>query len=413
MIPRFPLALAVLGSFAGCTLDASVVSTRRGAESTTGGTADDSSDGGSSSTTDAGTAGTSPYGKVKPWSSINPFATDTYQEHRFDWCLPPAYDAALNPSERNGCKTANTTENRNWTVTLLVDRSESMNEPLPGSNLSKWLSIRSALELMIDEPRGFLDQWSLMTFAANGSEDTLVNCNSASYAAGEVATSFANKLNITPLLMEFDLATPIAPIRPTAAALEAAIAHSQTNAALFGNASRPSVVLITDGLPYGCFSGSEESQLINVATSATTDAPVYVVQLGNNFDLTRVAEAGKTNEPYVVIGGDVVRQLVKIFRRILYPAPSNCELWGTFDRKVVNPAALLDFEMVMRSRYTGSKLAPPLLPSPEACSTSPVGGFWVADSGNATEPYSIGVCPCTCAAMGSSEDTTATMFCSY
>lgn len=419
---RRRFAIIALVAAAGCTFDASVVRTHAdpdgtgaasnagGAGEPFGGAAGAVNPGGGSGATAAGGAALG--GK--------PVVPDLWQEHRYDWCMPPAYDFTLAHVPGSGCQEASSIQRDHRTVTILLDRSESMRHALPGASVSKWLSVRNALGLMAFEPTGFLDKWSLMTFANTPKgDDPSIVCDPTSYVPGTAVLVNPPRLtSVNTLIRDFDATSPTAPLRPTAIALQAAIAQTEASAAALGNGTRPSVVLITDGLPYGCHSGSEETDLKNVVAAANpagaaSFTPVHVIQLGDQFDLTEVARLGNTEAPYVILGGDVARQLVKILRRIFYPAPTNCKTWINFEKKINNRGALVDVEVIMESRYTGSALALPLLTSEGACASSPAGGFWITDSGISSEPYQISMCPCTCAAMGTADKTTATMYCSY
>jgi hypothetical protein len=343
-------------------------------------------------------------------------STDPYGETRYDWCLPPVYDPMLAPTYPVCANSPSTTLNPfRWTATILVDRSWSMRDPLPGSDTSKWIGVRNALTAMEQEPVGFLDQWSLMAFAADDTTAVGTNCVATQYAATAPVTQTGSHINTFALQAAFDTWKPSALMRPTAAALQAAIADAQQNAALLRGFSTPIVILITDGFPYGCSAGTELAQLTQIV-SAINSPPaldytkVFVIQLGDNFDLTLVAQAGQTERPLVISGGKIDRQLIRILRRILYPGPTDCENWRWLSRSDANGARNLDFDIRIASAYTNTLLAPPHLASAGDCSESPAGGFFITDNGD-NQPYMVGLCPCTCAAMGTNSDVTLTMYC--
>jgi len=137
---------------------------------------------------------------------------------------------------------------------------------------------------------------------------------------------------------------------------------------------------------------------------------VFVVQLGDNFDLTLVAQAGKTERPFVISGGKIDRQLIRILRRILYPGPTDCANWRWLSRSDANGATKLDFDIQFKSAYTNTLLSPPHLLSAADCSGSPAGGFFITDNGD-NQPYMVGLCPCTCAALGTNSEVTLAMHC--
>jgi hypothetical protein len=390
------ILLTCLGWVGGCDLNAPVV--KLPAE---GGTAGSAGQG----VTAGGTSATG--------GSVNP--ADPYGESRYDWCLPPAYDPMLAPSEECGIPFTDS-NSLNLTVTILLDRSLSMQKPLPGSSTSKWIGVRNALSRLAAEQPGFLDQWSLMAFARTDTFAADENCIEGSYQAFAPTRQVDQpKLDVKAILEQFDSLQPTALIRPTAAALYDAIADAQHNALSFNGTSMAAVVLITDGPPYGCASATEMDDLIEVARNANVatvenETQIHVIQLGDGYDLSPVAQTGEKNRHYLVSGGDVGRQLVKIIRRIIYPGPSNCARWMGVPRKSVNGARSVDFTVIMESEYTHSELAPPHLASAADCDTSPAGGFWVADTGT-DEPYMIGFCPCTCAAVGTDSYTIVKMYC--
>lgn len=397
---RRVVLLTSLGLIPSCGMEAPLV--RQRLEVELGGMAGQGASGGGSTAGGTAAGGSS--------------STDAYGETRYDWCLPPAYDPMLAPTYPLCEYSPSTTINPfRWTATVLVDRSMSMRNPLPGSDTSKWIGVRNALTLMEDEPTGLLDQWSLMAFAADDSMGADSNCEAGRYTATPPVSQAGPRINADPLQAAFDTFKPNAPLRPTAAALRAAIADAQHNAALLGGVSTPLVILITDGFPYGCSAGTELEQLTEVVAAinsptALNYTPVFVVQLGDNFDLTLVAQAGKTETPFVVSGGKIDRQLIRILRRILYPGPTDCDHWRWISRNDARGATKLDFDIQIDSAYTNTVLYPPHLASADSCADSPAGGFWVNDSGD-NQPYMVGLCPCTCAAMGTNRAATLMMYC--
>jgi hypothetical protein len=291
-----------------------------------------------------------------------------------------------------------------WTATVLLDRSLSMQTVLPGSKTSKWDGVRSGLAQLSNEPQGFLRQLSLMTFAPI--EDTRDPCDWTSYETSATTPQASPKLNVNPILAVFDSLLPNSFLRPTAAALDAAIRDAQNTASQWIGAT-PIAILITDGLPYGCSSGTELERLADVVSAVNIPTVlnytlVYVIQLGDGYDLSPVADAGKTGTAYVISGGAIDRQLVRILRRILYPVLPNCSAWRTIPWNQVRGATVLDFEIEMQSAYASDRLSPLRLQSEQDCAQSPAGGFWVKNSVE-DQAYVIGLCPCTCAAMGTDQ----------
>lgn len=400
------LLVASLESTAGCGLDAPIVRLPRPID--TAGTAGQFSTAfaGQASGGDVGGNGAATGG----WRNSDPYSTN-----RYDWCLPPIYDPMQVPSYPVCDFPIQMRTPWRWSATILLDRAMSMGNPLPGSKTSKWVGVRNALSLMADEPTGFLDQWSLMAFANVDELDASQNCDLASYTASAPAAQTLPRINVAAIQAAFDGLTPSAKMRPTAAALEAAIADAQRNAEPLKGASTPIVILITDGLPFGCSAGTELDSLAKVVAAVNSPTainytPVYVVQLGDHFDLNPVAAAGKTDQAFVISGGEIDRQLVKILRRILYPQPTPCDAWYGIPKSNAKGASHLDFDIRMESAYTNSVLYPPHLESAEDCEKSPAGGFWVTDKGE-SQPFLVGLCPCTCAAMGTDRYTTLTMYC--
>ncbi|HEY5955119.1 MAG TPA: vWA domain-containing protein [Polyangiaceae bacterium] len=396
-----------------CTVDSVVVRQARESGGETSALAGAAALGGNEATNAGGSSGT---------DGAN-YPIDPYHQDQYDWCQPPVEDTwytTTNPSQpppREVVGSCSIPQTQYWSVTLLVDRSLSMNERLPDSRTTKWVAIHHAIEFLSNEPTGFVQQLSLMTFAASDAFETESNCNVSAYQATPSVYQHPPKLNVRSLMPALEQSSPTASLRPTGAALRAAIVDARTKSQAYGGDSRPMVVLLTDGSPYGCASGSESQQLVDGIRAEDPElsanfVPIHVVQLGNQFDLTELAKAGGTPAPYVISGGQVDLQLVKILRRILFSPPAHCDNLCSIAKPSLRPGAQLDFAVTIESAYyvgssVNSSLDVPQVGSSEDCATSPSGGFWVTDSG---VDYSIGVCPCTCAAMGSGFKTTANIF---
>jgi hypothetical protein len=348
---------------------------------------------------------------------------DPYRQDQYDWCQPPLEDTWLATSNqglvtpREVVGSCAIPQTQYWSITLLVDRSLSMNQQLPSSRMTKWVAVHNAIEFLGNEATGFVQQLSLMTFAASDAFDTDSNCAVASYVASPALYQHPPKLSVKAMLPLLEKSPAMALLRPTAVAVRAALADARAKALAYGGDSRPTVVLITDGEPYGCASGNEAQRLLDQISAdnpvgSADFVPIHVVQLGNAFDLTELAKVGGTEAPFVISGGQIDLQLVKILRRILFPPPPRCESLCSIAKPNLRAGARLAFSVTLESAYyfgnsVNNALAVPQVGSSADCAHSPTGGFWVLDSG---ADFSIGVCPCTCAALGSAFKTTTTVY---
>jgi hypothetical protein len=152
-------------------------------------------------------------------------------------------------------------------------------------------------------------------------------------------------------------------------------------------------VLITAGGPTGC--NDSLSALTQIAgEAAQSRRPVYVVQLGNDFDLNVAAHAGSNGPVYLIAGADIAAQLALILQDLTPRLASTLPM-----PPIGDPAYEFDLQKteVVLHFWNESVLQRGLVPrlgSTEDCDLSPNGGWYFDTPDNQLR---IALCPCTSA----------------
>jgi hypothetical protein len=279
---------------------------------------------------------------------------------------------------------------------VLVDQSTSMGDPVRGG--SKWSAVAGALDAFIQAPAS---AGTLMGFQFFGLPSSLAtqgaisdSCDPADYAMPDV------EIGALPGNADALRASLAAHGPSTGSPLEPALKGALEHAAAWGAKNTdaiPIVVVVTDGLPYGC--GSTVDGAAAVAATGTTGSvlsglrpsdgvPTFVIGIGgSNANLDVLAEGGGTDHPYWVDpAGNFSDAFVQALAAVRTSHRFPCSYaipqpdGGTLDLGRVN---------VTYGDIIGQ------VPDPAACDAS--GGWYYAP---ADAPDRIILCPSTCDALG-------------
>lgn len=363
------------------------------------------STGGTSALSVGGSAG-------RPSSTVDP-----------SWCIAPAFDAIASPSAQS-CQTdaadavIHSIRERVTFSALAIafDRTTTMQQPLTSGGESKWDGVGDAIRLLTNhEPAGFLSGISWVASPVADGPDPLTNCDERNLQVHTNWPQSASTINNSEIIGALNPAQTTLDGRPGDVALAATASMRSTGSGLLAalrearrmatqdksHVVTPVVVLISDGMPNGCGDWDDIDQLSVVLTEMNPPAsngfaPIHVIQLGADFDLTPLAVAGGTDRPHVISQGPIGPQLAHAIRGILYPPSKDCRI--ALDLRWRDPSLEPPSRFALRieSPYTTSATAPPFLASADGCDNSPSGGFWVRE----LEPmnYVVELCPCTCGA---------------
>jgi hypothetical protein len=275
---------------------------------------------------------------------------------------------------------------------IMMDRSVSMNELVPGTNQTRWAALRSAVEGFVAKAAGSTIRAGIGFFGRSGARDDAIDCDASAYANPSVEIGALSDVG-SQLTAAID-ATPPGGLTPTLPALQGALSHARLWAQSHpGRAT--SVVLVTDGFPTQCQSPVSISDIAAVASDARSAAPfvrTFVIGVAAGFNLDSIAQAGGTNHAYLVDESDVSASFEHTLSNIS-DSRISCEYQIP---AAPNPNVALDPEQVqlVYSPVSGVPEQVPRIASSSACGRNPNGG-WYYD--NPSNPTRISVCPCTCA----------------
>jgi hypothetical protein len=356
-----------------------------GGSSATGG----SSTGGSSATGGSSTGGTGTGGTGTGGSSGGNGGSGAYPT---DACEGFAFDANGQGGEGgDSACTGVSTEAESVPVDLFImmDRSVSMGNPVPGTGMTRWQALQQAVEEFASSSNGDI-RAGIGFFGVTGGQDDEIDCDTSRYAkpvveigdladVGDDLVAAMNKMKPGGL-------TPAGPA--LAGALEYASSWAEDNV---GRAT--AVVLVSDGYPTQC-QPQAVSALADMAEMAHKNAPfvrTYVIGLGGDFNLDAIALSGGTHAAFLVDEGDFASSFTKALGNVtntklaceyaLPPAPDG------------NQDLDLDKVQVTYTSADDSTEEIPSLTGINGCANSANGGWYYDDPQN---PTSILVCPCTC-----------------
>lgn len=275
---------------------------------------------------------------------------------------------------------------------IMMDRSVSMNELVPGTSQTRWQALRVAVEHFVEQAKGSSIRAGIGFFGRSGARDDALDCDAGAYATPSV--EIGNLADVGKQLIAAIDATPPGGLTPTLPALQGALQHAREWAVAHpGRAT--SVVLVTDGFPTQCQSPVSIADISAVASAARTAAPfvrTFVIGLAAGFNLDSIAVAGGTNHAYLVDEGDVSTSFARTLSNISdssivceYEVPSTTD-----------PNLMLDYDhlQLVYSPASGAAEEVPRLEAGSSCGRNPNGG-WYYD--NPLKPAHLLVCPCTCA----------------
>jgi hypothetical protein len=268
-----------------------------------------------------------------------------------------------------------------------LDKSKSMMRVDPGTTMSRWGAVSSALDTFINAPLSAGLGAGIGFFPRTGPNGDL--CSTADYAfpvvpigtLPGVAPSILKAISVQTLLS----GTPMTP------ALDGAHVYARSRVVSQPDHT-PAVVMVTDGIPHDC--GSSVPGTAAVAASAVSGSPpirTYVLGVGPSLEsLNMIAAAGGTTQAYLVVKGGEAALLAQL--EAIRTSALACEY--------VFPAGTRTrFDVATVTTQTGVDAGPitvDRVASAEACG----GGLgWFYDnpvSPDDPPPTKITLCPSSC-----------------
>lgn len=274
---------------------------------------------------------------------------------------------------------------------VIMDRSQSMAEPVKGGTMTRWEALRDAVKSFTEAPGAAQIRAGIGFFSLSGSGDDGHDCEPGAYAAPSVPIGLVSEIG-PDLVAAIDDVAP-GGFTPTVPAVQGAISYARSWAQ--DNPGRATlVVLVTDGFPTQC---EKDPGRISEATRDGYESPehirTFVIGVGDvaKFNLDNYARAGGTVSAYLTDAGDVTSSFVGALNNITNSALS-CEylLPPPPDGMRLDTAKV----QVVYTPSSGEAEEVPSITSLGACAKNPNGGWYYDD---AEHPSKITVCPCTCA----------------
>lgn len=289
-------------------------------------------------------------------------------------------------------------------VFILMDRSDSMKELVPGGTVTRWEAIRQAVSGFVndEEVRARGIRVGLQFFAITYTYHPDINCNVDLYAEPKVSIG---NLETTgqQILEEIDaMGLQLGGGTPTLPALQGAYRYTRTWAASPESGERPVVVvLVTDGFSNECQESIDIPAIANEVREEFVGEPsIRTLAVGMRRtaegNLDQIAEAGGTVDP-VFLGEEdsaapLLERLLDITlndmpcKHAIPAAPTRTEF---IDFNEVRMVYWPDIDVVDEVQEI------PKATNRAACTASAVGGWYYHPEGS-SEPTEIHVCPCTC-----------------
>lgn len=283
---------------------------------------------------------------------------------------------------------------------IMMDRSISQGEALPGTDMTRWEALRDAVSAFAESAADSDIRVGIGFFGRTGGKDDALDCDVDYYAEPQVAIGPLGEVS-EDLITAIEDQVPSG-LTPTLPALQGA--HRYAREYALDNPERVvSVVLVTDGYPTQCTAVVSVSDLVDVAEEARTTAPyvrTFVIGLAAAGNLNSIARAGGTNGAYLVDEGDTTASFRQALENITNsPVPCTFEIPEPPSQgEVINPEEV----QVVYSPASGEPEEIPRLPSSAACGDQRAtnGGWYYNDNDN---PTSINVCGCTCSRFGAGQ----------
>jgi hypothetical protein len=274
---------------------------------------------------------------------------------------------------------------------IMMDRSISMGNPVPGTNLTRWQALEQAVSDFAQSNSGADIRAGIGFFGVTGGSDDEIDCNQGNYSKPAVSIDTLDQAGPA-IVSAMDAMVP-GGLTPSGPALTGALAYAASWATAHpGRAT--AVVLVTDGYPTQC-QPQTVSGLADIAQQAHLSAPyvrTYVIGLGGDFNLDAIALSGGTHAAFKVDEGNISSSFSKALANVsnsklaceyaLPPAPSGNEKLD-----------LTEVQVTYTTPGDASTEEIPVISGIDACTDAKNGG-WYYD--NPSDPTSILVCPCTC-----------------
>lgn len=275
-------------------------------------------------------------------------------------------------------------------VFVMMDRSQSMGEPVEGSSMTRWEALHDAVRSFAEDPSAADIRAGIGFFSLSGSGDDGGDCSPDAYAEPRVPIGLISEVGLD-LVDAMDGMTPggFTPIVP---AVKGAISYARAWA--HDNPGRATlVVLVTDGFPTQCESDPDQiTQATRAGYESAERIRTFVIGVGDvaKFNLDNYARAGGTLHAYLTDAGDVTRTFVDALNNITNrDLACEYQLPAPPDGMKLDPAKV----QVVYTPSTGSAEEVPSIAGLGACSKNVNGGWYYDDL---EHPTKISVCPCTC-----------------
>ncbi|HET9957682.1 MAG TPA: vWA domain-containing protein [Polyangiaceae bacterium] len=281
---------------------------------------------------------------------------------------------------------------------IMMDRSVSMNELVPGTQTRRWDALHDAVEAFVNSDSIGSIGAGIGFFGISGAKDDTLDCSVERYAEPTVEIGPLSETG--PDLVQAMADTVPGGLTPTTPALQGAIQYAKGWAK--GHPGRATVVvLVTDGYPTQCPDQPSISAIADAAREGYQGTPSirsFVIGLAAGFNLNNIAQAGGTKSAYLVDEGDVTNTFTNALLNITnskiaceYEMPTSSDVDMEVDPSKVQ---------IIYKPASGGQEEVPRLDSVTQCAINPNGG-WYYD--NPSDPRSIKVCPCTCSRFQAGE----------
>lgn len=274
---------------------------------------------------------------------------------------------------------------------VIMDRSQSMAEPVKGGTMTRWEALHDAVKSFTQDQGATAIRAGIGFFSLSGVGDNAHDCEPDAYAEPSVPIGLISEVG-PELVAAMDEVAP-GGLTPTVPAVQGAISYARSWAQ--DNPGRATlVVLVTDGFPTQC---EKDPGRISEATRDGYESPehirTFVIGVGDvaKLNLDNYARAGGTIGAYLTDAGDVTSSFVGALNNITNSALS-CEylLPPPPDGMKLDTAKV----QVVYTPSSGDAEEVPSITSLGACAQNRNGGWYYDD---AEHPSKITVCPCTCA----------------
>lgn len=274
---------------------------------------------------------------------------------------------------------------------IMMDRSVSMGNTVPGTNMTRWDALQQAVQDFADSTTGSDIRAGIGFFGITGGSDDVIDCNVGNYSKPTVAIDTLDKSGPAIIAAMADMVP--GGLTPSGPALTGALDYAASWAKDHpGRAT--GVVLVTDGYPTQC-QPLAVSDLATIAEQAYQNTPsvrTYVIGLDGDFNLDAIALSGGTHSAFKVDEGSITSSFTTALQNV-----SNTQLACEYALPAPpDGSEKLDFTRVQVTYTPAGNAATEEIPavSGSAACANAVNGGWYYDV--PTAPTSIEVCPCTC-----------------